>query len=239
MTSFGDDTKYNTDAAHYLRGFSFSNMDKNSRYFNDFVKETDYVSGNWVTTNVGSAAAISISNTDLNGVLSISTGTVDADSRNLQHGDGTNVSEIWKLQTGKRLACAAKLKLSDATDAACLFGLAITDTSAIAGATDGLYFRKADASTSLLLVSEKNSTESTVEVATMADDTFVEVAFSYDGVLTITAHVKLSTGVWQKKGSITDVLPNDEELAITLAVTNGATGAETFEIDYMDVVQER
>tara|TARA_R110002126_G_scaffold202147_2_gene349663 strand:- start:237 stop:953 length:717 start_codon:yes stop_codon:yes gene_type:complete len=238
MTSFGDDLKYNTDSSHPLRGIPVSAPERVSRYFNDFIKETDFVTGNWVTTNVGSAAAISIVNTAVNGNLLITTGTVDADSRNLQHGDSTNVSEIWALTSGKRAAFSAKFKISDATDAALLIGLAITDTTAIAGTTDGLYFRKADASTSLLLVSEKDSVEDTITLATMADDTMVEVAFSYDGVSTVSAHLKNSDGVWQLKGSTT-AIPDDEELAITLAVTNGATGAETIEIDYLDVVQER
>ena len=238
MTKFGDGVGYNDDAKHPLQGINVGAPMDSSRYFNDFVKETDWVSGNWVTTNVGSAAAISIVNTELNGQLLITTGTVDADSRNLQHGDGTNVSEIWALTSGKRAAFSTKFKLSDATDAACLVGLAITDTTAIAGATDGLYFRKADASTSLLLVAEKDSAESTVTMGTMADDTLIEVAFAYDGVSTVSAFLKDSNGIWQKKGSTT-AIPDDEELAITVALTNGATGAETISIDYIDVVQER
>ena len=61
-----------------------------------------------------------------------------------------------------------------------LLGLIITDTTIIDGTTDGIYFRKADGATSIELVIEKDSTETTVSCGDAADDTFMTLGYYYD-----------------------------------------------------------
>ena len=56
----------------------------------------------------------------------------------------------------KRKHTFSRFKLSDATQSDALVGLAITDTTAIDGVTDGIFFTKDDGDTNLDFVVEKD-----------------------------------------------------------------------------------
>jgi hypothetical protein len=102
--------------------------------------------------------------------------------------------------------------------------------------TDGVFFIKADGSTSVSLRVEKNNTATaTTGVATLANDTFITLGFYYDGGSSIQYSVNGTvTGT-----SVTTNLPDDEALTVTLALQNGEAAAKTMTVDYVFVAKER
>ena len=115
-------------------------------------------------------------------------------------------------------------------------GLIITDTTIIDGVTDGIYFRKADGATSIELVIEKDSTETTVSCGDAADDTFMTLGYYYDPkdrkFHVYKDNVKVGTG-------LTTNVPDDEELAVSFAIQNGAAAAKVMTLDYISAGKER
>lgn len=117
-----------------------------------------------------------------------------------------------------------------------LVGLAITDTTAIGGLTDGAYFRSVDAVATVQFVLEKDSLETSNSVATMADATNVTLEFFWDGI-NITAYVD---GVQQAQVATTDTnFPNDEALTPTLAFLTGEAIANTMTVNWARWIQIR
>jgi hypothetical protein len=129
----------------------------------------------------------------------------------------------------------ARFKVSDATQSDLAIGLQITDTTPL-DITDGVFFIKADGSTSVSFLVEKNNTATTTTaVATMADDTFITLGFNYDGGSVMEYCVN---GVVAGT-SVTTNLPDDEDLAISFALQNGEAVAKTMTVDYIFVAKER
>ena len=90
----------------------------------------------------------------------------------------------------------------------------------------------------------------------MADDTYVEVGMYYrngdrsevevyfrnpqdEGGDLSKEFATASKNEWQFIGVLDENLPDDEELAITLAVTNGEAVAKVLSTDYIHIAQER
>jgi len=156
----------------------------------------------------------------------------------LADGDGGSggVIESFKYEAAKGLYFKTRFKVSDATQSDFAVGLVITDTTIIDGVTDGIFFRKADGSTSMELVIEKDSTETTVSCGTAADDTFMTLAFYYDPkdrkFHVYKDNVEVGTGVNTNA-------PDDEELAVSFAIQNGEAVAKVMTLDYLSAGKER
>jgi hypothetical protein len=264
MTHFTGPISYNeneTNKKQVLAGYPLGDPTLKAEYFNDFVASQDYAAADWVitTTEAGAGSASeALSASEIGGALVITNDSADADLDQLQASSdgGTTVAEIWDLSSPKKLWFSTRFKVSDATDSAAIVGLCITDTSLVAGMSDGLYFRKADADATLQAVAEKDSTESTVDIVEMADDTYVEVGMLYQSgdrtavevfyrnVATEGTDVSKETAAkskkqWSKVGELTSNLPDNEALAVSLAITNGAAAAKVLTVDYLHVAQER
>ena len=199
-------------------------------YFNDF---TEYVSGDWTitTTEAGSGAATeSLASTSAGGLLLVTNDDADndADFFNLK-------TEAFKFVAGKKTFFKARFAVSDATQSDFVMGLQITDTTPLA-VSDGVYFMKDDGDASLDFHVEKDGSDTTASaISTVSDDTFLIVGFFYDGKSAIEYYVddvKLGT-------SVTTNLPDDEELAVSFGIQNGAAAAKTMTVDYIFVSQER
>lgn len=198
-------------------------------YFNDF---DTYTAADWTitTTEAGAGSATeALTNAD-GGVLLITNDDADNDA------DFFNkIGESFKFETGKKLFFKAKFKVSDATQSDVVFGLQITDTTPLA-VTDGVYFRKDDGDANVDFVVIKNSSATTATAATtLSNDTYVTLAFAYNGVDEITY---FADGV-QLGTSATTNLPDDEELTISFGIQNGEAAAKTMSIDYIFVSKER
>lgn len=238
--------------------FPFLDPTRFSTWYTDFHRSEGIsasTGNDWTVskTEAGAGdAAVSLDDA-ANGVLKIVNDAADDDRVFVQ-----KLGESFKWVAGKKLVIAGRFKLSDATQTDFLFGLAITDTTPL-DATDGIFFRKADGSTSLVANVVKNSSSTaTLAAATLADDTYVDVAIVYQGAAKSAAQIvgasggvtkhyefevwkKNSDGDWYQVGSIdaTTEAPDDEELTISFGCQNGEGAAKTHYYDYMLFSQER
>jgi len=143
-------------------------------YYNDFDR---YAAADWTpnTTEAGSGAATeALTNIDGGGLL-ITNDNADNDNDFFQL-----PVESFKWETGKRLYFETRFKVSNATETDIAIGLQITDTTPL-DVTDGIFFLKADDAATVSLLVEKNNTATTsAAIATLANDTWVTLAFYYE-----------------------------------------------------------
>lgn len=203
-------------------------------YFNDF---DTYVAGDWTVTAVG-AGTQALTDGD-GGLLLLTNAAADNDAIQLQ-----KLGESFLLTAGKRAFFKARFKVSDATQSDFLIGLAVTDTTLQgsvdgAGVTDGIFFNKDDGDTNLDVQCQKNATTGQTRaaaIATVADDTFLSVAWAYDGVSEVKYYVNdVQLGTLDGTSSF---LP-DTELTVSAAIMNGEGVAKTMTLDYIFAAQER
>jgi hypothetical protein len=193
-------------------------------YFNDF---DTFTAGQWTVTETQAGATQAIINGD-GGILSLVNSAASADLNAIQL-----VNETFAITAGKQAWFKCRFSLSSATNAAAVIGLQITDTTPLA-ASDGVWFSKAAASTTLNMIVEKSSALTTTAVGTMADGTYVDAGFYYDGVSSVQAFLN---GV-KVGSSVTTNLPT-RTLTISAAVSNGTAAAQTMNVDYILVATER
>ena len=106
----------------------------------------------------------------------------------------------------------------------------------IGGVTDGMYFRTVDASAALSLVLEKDSVETATAVATVVDATAMIAEMYYDGT-NLYCYID-----WTLAATIADTnanFPNDEHLAVCLAVATGENTANIMSIYWARAIQIR
>jgi hypothetical protein len=203
-------------------------------YFNDF---DTYVAGDWTitTTEAGAGNATeALTNAD-GGVLLITNDDADNDN------DFFNkVGESFLMEAGKKAYFKARFKVSDATQSDFVMGLQITDTSPLA-VTDGIYFQKDDGDANLDFHVTKDSTStSATAITTVSDDTYITVAFFYNGVDEVIYAASTSSTNPTILGKLaTTNLPDDEELTISFGIQNGEAAAKTMSVDYIYAAKER
>lgn len=200
-------------------------------WFDDF---DDYVAAEWTITETGTGTR-AVGNLD-NGILVVTNGASDDDANFLQWSGATNAAtvETWKFVAQKPLWFKCRFKVSDATQSDFVIGLQITDTTPLA-VSDGVYFLKADASTTCNLLVTKNSTSTTTAAATIVSDTYVSLGFFYDGANAIYI---FKDDVCVGQSALTN-LPDDEELTISFGVQNGEAAAKSMSLDYIFVSKQR
>lgn len=199
-------------------------------FFDDFDK---FTAADWTitTTEAGTGSATeAVGNAD-GGVLVVTNAAGDDDADFFQW-----AKETFKFVSGKRLYFAMRFKLSDATDSDFVAGLQITDTTPLA-VSDGIYFQKDDGDASLdFHVTKDSTTTSKSAVATLADDTYVKIAFHYDGSSS-DIDIMIDDAIVGAV-ALTNV-PDDEELTVSFGVQNGEAVAKVLSVDYIEVVKER
>lgn len=198
-------------------------------YFNDF---DTYVAGDWTitTTEAGAGSATEALTDADHGVLLITNDAADNDNDFFQ-----KVGESFLFASGKKLFFKARFKVSDATQSDFVMGLQITDTTPLA-VTDGVYFMKDDGDANLDFYVTKNSTSTSASaVHTVVDDTYLTVAFYYNGKDAVEYFVDDV-----KKGTLaTTNLPDDEVLTISFGLQNGEAVAKTMSLDYIFCAKQR
>lgn len=203
-------------------------------YFEDF---DTYVSGDWTITEVGTGSR-ALTDVD-GGCLLITNAAADNDRNELQ-----KVGEGFLLSSGKRAFFKARFKVSDATQSDFLIGLAVTDTTLQgsvdgAGVTDGIFFNKDDGDAYLDINCQKNATTGqtrAANIATVVSDTFMSVAWAYDGVSELKYFVNdVQLGTLDASSTY---LP-DTELTVSFAIQNGEAVAKTMTVDYLFAALER
>ena len=198
--------------------------------FHTYWEDFDYyAAGNWTVTETQASATQALTDGD-NGLLLLTNSAADDDLVALQ-----KVGESFRFAAGKKLWFEARFRVSDATQSDVVMGLQITDATPL-DVTDGVFFIKADNSTSVSLLVEKDGVATTTaSVATLANNTFITLAFYYDGVSQIQYAVN---GVVQG-ASVTTNLPDDEDLTVSFAIQNGEAAAKTMTVDYVFACKER
>jgi hypothetical protein len=232
----GTPTRYDSGVTNVsknnpLKNWIDTDPTKAYRWFDDFHT---YVAGDWTVTETQAGATQAISAGAAGGVLLLTNDTGNTDVNQLQL-----ASETFKHVAGKQWWMKTRFALTATLDNfGAVIGLVITDTSAAAGATDGIYFRKASGASTLEFVIEKDSTETTSgTLATMVTATFIEVAAYYNGKDAIECWVN---GVHTATITTLTNLPDDEELAVTIATVNATTGAaNVLSCDYLFIAVER
>lgn len=198
-------------------------------YFEDF---DTYTAGDWTitTTEAGAGSATQALTDGDGGLLLITNDNADDDRVFFQ-----KKGESFLFELGKKLFFEARFKTSDATQSDIVFGLQITDTTPL-DVTDGTFFLKADDAATVTLQVEKNNTATTsAALATLANNTFIRLGFYYDGVDAVYAIVDGSAVAKLATTNLCD----DEELAVSFGIQNGAAAAKTLTVDYIFVAKER
>ena len=206
-----------------------------TKYIVDFTDFHVYNSGDWTVTETQAGATQALSSANgAGGVLLLTNSAADNDVNQIQR-----AVESFKFVSGKKTWFSTRLKVSDATQSDVYAGLIITDTDLVGGITDGVYFRKDDGDTQWDIVSLMNSAGSSqTAVGTLVADTYVILEFYFDGGTSIEAYIDGSK-VATLTVALGTTIVNDEELAVTLSLTNGEAVAKTMAIDWVLAVQER
>lgn len=211
-------------------------------YWDDFAGATDSLpnatDANYTVTKTGAGT---IAQADgLGGWSILTNAAADNDAVFVQ-----KKGEAFLWQATKRLFFAIRFKLSDATDSDFVAGLQITDTTPL-DVTDGIFFLKADdAATVTFNVEKDNAASQLAAFTTLANDTFVELAFEYEGAATVvngSAVYRFNVYVNGALAGVVDAstnVPDDELLCVSFGVQNGAAAAKTATIDYIFAALER
>lgn len=204
-------------------------------YSNDF---DNYVAGDWTVTAVGASTAAMTDGAF--GRLLLTTAALENDGVQLQ-----KVGEAFLPVSGKKMWFKVKFQVSDATQSDFLFGIAVTDTTAIVaagdGVTDGIFFQKDDGAATVDLYCQKDTTTgqaSVTSVATVVAATDIELGFEYDGATSIKYFVDGVHKGTLSLSSAAGFLP-DTECRVTMAFLTGAAAAITCNIDYIFAAIER
>jgi len=177
----------------------------------------------------GAGDTVTILSDQVGGELNITTAGNEDDGISMQvKGEAFKLDGAYPLYFGIRFRC------NSATQVDLLAGLCITDTTLTAGMTDGVYFRKADGSTSMYFVEELNSAETAGAVLTFAANTWYILEFVFDGTY-VDSYVN---GTLQTRLAVT-TLPNDEELTPSFEVLNGEAAVTITRIDWIRCIQIR
>lgn len=198
-------------------------------YLNDF---DTYAAGDWVVTETQAGATQALTAGD-GGWLLLTNSAADDDLVALQ-----KTPAAFSFTAGKKTFFRCRFKVSDATQSDVVFGLQVVDTTPL-DVTDGVYFLKADGSTSVSVICRKDATTGSTSasaIATMANDTFIELGFYYDGNGKIAYEVNGSV-----LGSLTassSFLP-DTIMTVSFAIQNGEAAAKTMTVDYVYAATER
>jgi hypothetical protein len=178
-----------------------------------------------VSTTTAAGCTLTVTNGTLvttdstsGGLVKLTLGGAENDKVQIQ-----SFSELFKFASAWPAYFGCKFKLTDASENDVHLGLIIRDTDFSDGVTDGVYFRVADNSAAMSFVLEKDSAETTYEVATLADATVYTVEFYYDGAGYVHAYLNgvLVTSIATSNAN----WPNDEDLTFSLGVQAGAVAA--------------
>ncbi len=164
------------------------------------------------------------------GELLLTTDNADNDGISMQL-----KGEAFKLAGNLPLYFGIRFKCNEATQDDFLVGLAITDTTLLTAVSDGVYFRKVDASTSVAFVVEQDNGETeTAGVLTFAANTYYVMEFVYDGSY-IYAYID---GVLVASVAASNAnMPNDEYLTPSVEFLTGEAGIHTMTIDWIRAIQ--
>jgi hypothetical protein len=191
----------------------------------------------WTHLETDAAATTLLSLVDTGGVVILTQAANNDDVISLIGNAGFKLSE---LKAGTPIEFYGRFKVTDADDCDIHIGLGIHDTSYVASApADYCAFRLVDGDAGLDLVVSKDSVATTGDnLATIADDTWARVWFSYQpgsGDLdTGTISYDISSNGTRRFGSFAcnGTFPDDVVIFPVIQFQNGAAAADVCKVDY-------
>lgn len=193
-------------------------------YFNDFFT---YTAGDWVVTETQAGATQALT-AGSGGWLLLTNSAADNDLIALQ-----KTPAMLDLSATKQTWFSSRFKVSDATQSDVVIGMQVVDTTPL-DVTDGIYFLKSDGAATVNIVCRKDATTgstSASSVATLANDTFIQLDWYYDGAGYLFYAVD---GVVSGSLSVADYFPNTT-VTVSFAIQNGEAVAKTMTIDWVGV----
>lgn len=198
-------------------------------YWNDF---DTYAAGDWTVTETQAGATQALTAGD-GGLLLLTNSAADDDLVALQKNPAA-----FTFTAGKKTFFRCRFKVSDATQSDVVIGLQVVDATPL-DVTDGVYFLKADGSTSVAVICRKNATTGSTTatgIATLADDTYITLGFAYDGESKVAYSVN---GTVQGSLDASSSYLPDTDCTVSFAIQNGEAAAKTMTVDYIFVAKER
>ena len=226
----------NLPDGHWVRGrgdaITMPFPARDNMFFDDFCQFDEATGVDWTITQVeagaGDAAEIVADADDC--ILEQTTDANEDDNSWIQQ-----IGEGFTFTSGKEAYFEMRLKIGDATQSDFLVGLHVRDTSPIASApADGVYFRKDDGDALLDFTSRSASvnTES-LGIHTVVDDTYVKIAFYYDG------GTSFAVAVNDAVVTTLTATPTTTELALSFGAQAGSAAADVLSTDYIFFWKER
>jgi len=146
------------------------------------------------------------------------------------------LGESVLLDSGNWVYFRIKASINDVDQTDFFAGFCITDTAILGGATDRIGFQSVDGDAGLDFLVEKDSTETlTEDVATLADDTVVDLEFVWDGAAS--SLYSYVDGSLTSTQTATTNLPNDELLRLSVEFLTGEAVANTMTIRKLSFCQ--
>lgn len=225
----------NEDVGDIFNALRFPSHLGSHVYEEDFYT---FVAGQWTETDVQGANTVAVVEGD-GGIITLLTAGADDDEVQLQKIAAGISVENFLLDPDKRFFIEVLGTLSEVALSQTLIGLAITDTTLLAGHSDGLSFRQAEGSGAVTLVAEKNNVEVSGAVGTIVAATAFRLQAYYDGQ---GSDGRLYGALDGTIGSFSEPdasFPDDELLTVSFAVRAGEAAAKTLTVDRIVVIQER
>jgi hypothetical protein len=220
-------------ATNPLHQFGMPDPTKWQVFFDDFIHEPFSTEWTITATSVGTGTS-AISTPDLaGGCARITTAANENDGLFAQ-----TIGEVFLLVQGKKTFIKTRLQVGDAIQSDWIVGLHSTDTTP-QDATTRFLFESVDGAAAVYFNNDNGTTDSdSSTVATLADDTFITLGAYYDGagIIRLYADDVHITTMGTRASPIT---VTGAEMAVGFGYLNGAAGAETTDIDYIFVAQER
>jgi len=206
-------------------------------FMDDFFK---FDPSDWFITRIhtGGTAGVETISDASGGILAFYPANADDDSTYFQFKGYSNVStasEIFTLESGKKVWFKARLKISDTGDSDFFVGLQSADTTPLTAPVDAVWWKSDDGDDYLDfgMYAASVSTLAEAAVATLTDDTYFTIGFYFDGVDTVQYFYNDAL-----QGSSTATYPT-AAMTVSFGVRNGSAAARTMSIDYVCAIKER
>ena len=195
------------------------------QYYNDF---DIFTAGDW--TNTGTHTPTNVLTAGDGGILSMVNLATSADLDQL-----TLKVATFTFTPGIQAWFKCRFSIGDATNSIIVLGLQNLNTNALA-ATDGVWWQKnAGGITGNWMVSASSTATTSGQALTLVANTYNTVGFYYDG-LNLNLYY---TGSPVGTVSAANLPLSTTNLALTMAVENGTSAAQTLLIDYIMAAKQR
>jgi hypothetical protein len=217
-------------------------------FHDDFVAVTTAAAGitGWHEDAVNAGTSLAPADGH-GGIAKVVIDNADGDNHNYQWAINATPIEMFKLEAGKEAWLRVRLKNEDDDQNIIQAGLHVAADDVLGTEpTDMFYFRNNRATPTALefAVGKTASTEVTIALGALGDDTWNVLTAYYDGKNTVSAWREVA-GVVVASGSVSvtsstagDLLP-DTEMTVGFGMEALDTGADDFHIDFITVVTAR